>query len=153
MIRLRFTWRDQVTPRAEAAARNFRASLVRGMRRAGAILWREWKLQVAGPRTATRLGRVTGALFGSIHQREERDGLVQVVGTGEIYAPVHEHGAVIVPRRASVLRWIGPTGGAIFARRVVIPARPHLAPAFERARTQMLLALREGVREGLAGGR
>lgn len=145
---LRFFWKDELTPKAKRVAEQFRPALIRGMRRAGAILWREWGLQISGPRSATRLGRVTGALFGSIKQREERGGMVQVVGMGERYGVVHERGAVIVPVRAKALRFV-VGGRVVFARRVVIPKRPHLAPAFARARGPILQTLRAAVREGL----
>jgi phage gpG-like protein len=63
------------------------------------------------------------------------------VSVGRIYATTHQHGAVIVPKRKKVLRWAGASftqvgkgtrgqhakrsaSGFVFARRVVIPARP-----------------------------
>jgi phage gpG-like protein len=48
------------------------------------------------------------------------------LGTDLIYAPTHNYGAVIVPRRVKFLRWWGSDGRPIFARQSVIPARPFL---------------------------
>lgn len=52
------------------------------------------------------------------------------VSSGLVYAPVHEFGATIRPRRARALRFfVG--GQLVFARKVTIPARPYVAPTFE----------------------
>jgi phage gpG-like protein len=53
--------------------------------------------------------------------------------TDTIYARIHEFGGVITPKRAKMLSWIDPdTGWVIFARRVVIPARPYFRPAMQK---------------------
>lgn len=41
------------------------------------------------------------------------------------YAHVHQEGAVILPRTAKVLRFQG-AGGAVYAKKVTIPARPFV---------------------------
>lgn len=41
-------------------------------------------------------------------------------------APVHQFGRTIVPKTAKRLVFPGPTGALIFAKKVVIPARPFL---------------------------
>lgn len=45
------------------------------------------------------------------------------------YAPVHEFGAIIVPRTRQFLRF-EINGRVIFAKRVKIPARPYVLPTF-----------------------
>lgn len=51
------------------------------------------------------------------------------VGSDLIYAPVHEFGAVIFPRRRRFLRFV-IAGRVIFAKKVTIPARPYVEPTF-----------------------
>lgn len=51
------------------------------------------------------------------------------VGTNLVYAPVHEFGAVIKPRKARMLRWQDDSGQWHAAKQVTIPARPYLRPA------------------------
>ena len=63
------------------------------------------------------------------------------VSVGRVYATTHQYGATIVPKRKKALRWAGASftqvskgkrgqhakrsaSGFVFARRVVIPARP-----------------------------
>lgn len=67
----------------------------------------------------------TGALLRSITHRVDPDGVT--VGTNQLpRAAVHQFGATITPSKAKRLVFPGPTGRLIFARRVVIPARPYL---------------------------
>lgn len=67
----------------------------------------------------------TGILRSSISSRADRTGVT--VGTNQMpRAAVHQFGATIVPVKAKRLRFIGPSGQAIFAKKVVIPARPFL---------------------------
>lgn len=68
--------------------------------------------------------RDTGRLNRSIVSRADSDGVT--VGTGVKYAPVHQFGATIVPRKARRLVFPGPNGQLIFARKVTIPARPFM---------------------------
>jgi len=46
---------------------------------------------------------------------------------------VLEFGAVIKPVNAKALRWIGPDGNPIFAKRVLIKARPFFRPGVKDA--------------------
>lgn len=55
------------------------------------------------------------------------------VGTNLVYAPVHEFGAVITPKTATRLHFV-VDGEDVFAKRVVIPARPYMRPAFDHGR-------------------
>lgn len=68
--------------------------------------------------------RDTGRLQRSISSRVDADGVT--VGTNLIYAPVHQFGATIVPKKAKRLVFPGPGGKMIFAKKVVVPARPFL---------------------------
>lgn len=48
------------------------------------------------------------------------------IGTNRKYARIHQLGGAILPRNKKILRWIGPNGKPVFARKVTIPARPFL---------------------------
>ena len=67
--------------------------------------------------------RDTGRLNRSIRSKPDADGVT--IGTNLIYARVHQYGATIVPVKAKRLAFQGPAG-PIFAKKVVVPARPYL---------------------------
>lgn len=82
--------------------------------------------QPLNPR-ATRRGqplRDTGQLLRSIGWQISGDKVA--IGTNVQHARVHQFGATITPVNAKLLRWIGAGGTPIFAKRVVIPARPFM---------------------------
>lgn len=68
--------------------------------------------------------RDTGRLQRSITSRPDKEGVT--VGTNVFYAPVHQFGATITPKKAKRLVFPGPGGKLIFAKKVVVPARPFL---------------------------
>lgn len=119
-------------------------------KRAGEVLNKMWKLHLAGPASATRLGPGRGILKSSIHHEEVGPGVV-VVGSNLPYARIHEFGGVtrphvIRPRTAGALSWVGPRG-RVFARVVNhpgsrIPARPARQPAIEAATPALDLLVR-----------
>lgn len=67
--------------------------------------------------------RDTGRLKGSINH-QVRQNYVEV-GTNLIYAPLQQFGATISPKQAKMLRFFNGSI-PIFAKKVVIPARPYL---------------------------
>jgi phage virion morphogenesis protein len=68
--------------------------------------------------------RDTGRLQRSI--TSQADGTGVTVGTNVFYAPTHQFGATIYPKTAKRLVFPGPGGRMIFAKKVVVPARPFL---------------------------
>lgn len=68
--------------------------------------------------------RDTGRLQRSITSQPDAQGVT--VGTSLRYAPVHQFGATITPKKAKRLVFPGPGGKLIFAKKSVIPARPFL---------------------------
>lgn len=58
--------------------------------------------------------------------RHEISGNRLTLGTNLIYARTHQEGAVIVPKKAKALAFSIGGGRSVFAKRVVIPARPFL---------------------------
>lgn len=68
--------------------------------------------------------RDTGRLNRSITSNASNSGVI--VGTNVIYAPTHQFGATIVPKNGKRLVFPGATGNLIFAKKVVVPARPFL---------------------------
>lgn len=78
-----------------------------------------WKKTARGGQTLVDTAR----LRNSFDKRVEAQSVS--AGTNVIYAPTHQHGATIKPKRAKVLAFtIG--GKAVFAKEVTIPARPFL---------------------------
>jgi phage gpG-like protein len=53
------------------------------------------------------------------------------VGTGVVYAAIHEFGGVINAKAGKFLSWVNKEGKRIFAKSVHIPARPYLRPAVD----------------------
>jgi phage virion morphogenesis protein len=68
--------------------------------------------------------RDTGRLNRSIAAQADDSGVT--VGTNVSYAPTHQFGATIVPKKAKRLVFPGPGGSLIFAKKVTVPARPFL---------------------------
>jgi phage virion morphogenesis protein len=66
----------------------------------------------------------TGRLRRSIRAVADDEGVT--VGTNLIYAPIHQFGGTIVPKKAKFLRFPNPAGGFFFKKSVFIPARPYL---------------------------
>ena len=72
--------------------------------------------------------RASGELFGSIHSTSDADNAEVGTNLDHPKVWVHQHGATIKPRRASVLR-IPPRAGAnapIFLRQANVPARTYI---------------------------
>jgi phage virion morphogenesis protein len=86
-----------------------------------------WKPNRAG--TSTLLA--TGALLRSIDRMVEGD--QAIVGTGLVYARIHQRGGKIVPKTKKALRFMAG-GKVVFARSVTIPARPYLGVSVEDGR-------------------
>lgn len=101
------------------AARALEPPLVSGAVREGA--------KVIQRGIAARAPRRSGRLARSF-QIESVDAYTYDVASDLIYAPVHEYGATIRPRRATYLRFV--VGGQVVFTKgpVVIPARPYVEP-------------------------
>ena len=80
--------------------------------------WTKLKLRKGQPL------RDTGRLQRSITAKADAKGVT--VGTNVAYARTHQFGATIEPKKAKRLVFQGPGGRLIFAKKVVIPARPFL---------------------------
>jgi len=68
--------------------------------------------------------RDTGRLQRSITSNPDSSGVT--IGTNLIQAKVQQFGATIVPVKAKRLVFPGPHGKLIFAKKVVVPARPYM---------------------------
>jgi phage gpG-like protein len=68
--------------------------------------------------------RDTGRLARSITYKVDGSGVT--IGTNVFYAPTHQFGATIVPKKAKRLVFPGPGGALIFAKKVTIPQRAFL---------------------------
>jgi HK97 gp10 family phage protein len=95
----------------------------------------------------------TGNLVNSIHTElvDSSETSAEVnVGTGVIYAAIHEFGGVIEPVTAKLLSWVDD-GVRVFANLVHIPARPYLRPAAEENTDEILAAVGEQLRRQIEG--
>ena len=101
---------------------------------------------LSGPRPK-KLGRVSGDLARSVGYK--LSGNKVVVGSNLIYAPIHEFGGVIVPKRAKALLFKTLDGRWHSASRVVIPARPFLHPALRDSKPTLLKIVRHQAQEAL----
>lgn len=83
-----------------------------------------WRARHEGGKTLSRTGRLKQSFDAS------RQGAVQAGpntvewGTNVAYAPPLQFGAVIYPKDSENLAFVGVEGHVIFAKNVVIPARP-----------------------------
>lgn len=66
----------------------------------------------------------SGHLLASIHY--EVGGNEVRVGSGLVYAAIHQFGGTITPKNSSHLVFPGLDGGLVFAKSVTLPARPYL---------------------------
>lgn len=109
--------------------RALEAGLVDSANRVVSIAKRKY---LRGPRPG-KLGVVTGSLLRSL--RVDRRGLPFAVEIGSdlVYAPVHEFGATIRPRKAEYLHFKTRDGAWVRTKEVTIPARPFLQPALDDA--------------------
>ena len=80
----------------------------------------------------------TGRLINSVEVFDVTPTQAMVGSRGVIYAPVHEFGTVIRAKRAKFLSWVGEDGKRRFAKKVRIPARPWLRPAFEESKGELV---------------
>ena len=60
------------------------------------------------------------------HTENSTTGDNVVLGTNVEYAAIHNYGGTIVPKNGKVLAFPGLGGVTIFAKKVVIPARPFM---------------------------
>ena len=116
-----------------------RPRLKRGLARAGTILEKQIKQHVSGAgftrnpsRSEPYPGILHGRLRSSINFQIESDGLTVHIGPNVVYAAIHEFG--------------GRTGrgGA-----TVIPARPYVRPAWEKAGDKAIDAVQKELMRGI----
>lgn len=104
-----------------------------------------WQPNRAGTSTLYRSGTLARSVDYSA------SGEAAIIGSGLIYAGVHQNGAVIRPKKAK--RLVFRLGNrTIFARKVTIPARPYLGISSENAE-DILDAVAVFLRRVLGGGR
>lgn len=85
-----------------------------------------WKPNLEGTSTLFR----EGFLLGSIHYVTGPDSVR--IGSGLVYAAIHQFGGTITPKKAKRLAFtLG--GRSVFARKVTIPARPYLGLSADNA--------------------
>lgn len=65
------------------------------------------------------------------------------VGPTVVYGRIHELGGEIVPVTAKFLSWVNDAGERIFAKKVIMPARPYLRPAYDEHESEILQAMKD----------
>jgi phage gpG-like protein len=68
------------------------------------------------------------------------------VGPTVVYGRIQELGGEILPVHAKMLSWINDAGERIFAKRVVLPARPYLRPAYDEHKTEIVQVMKDTLR-------
>jgi phage virion morphogenesis protein len=86
-----------------------------------------WKPNIAGSSILFR----EGYLLGSVHHISDANEVR--IGSGLIYAAIHQFGGTILPKKAKRLVFT-LKGKTVFATRVTMPARPYLGVSAENAR-------------------
>lgn len=103
------------------------------------------------------LRRRSGNLINSIIVRSKiiGEGAEATIKVGAKYGAIHEFGGTILPKNAKALHW-KINGKDIFAKKVVIPARPYMRPAIEEGSeeiaNEMKSALIDVIWEGAGDG-
>jgi len=69
---------------------------------------------------------------------------------GVIYAAIHEFGGEILPKRAKFLHWVDKNGKDVFAKRVKMPMRPYLRPAFDENKEAIKAAIANDIARSLS---
>lgn len=90
---------------------------------------------------------LTGTLRRSLHSETEEKSANRVsvlAGTDLEYAAMQEFGGEIVPKNAKMLAF-EVEGKLVFAKRVTIPARPYLRPAFDEQKGEAVKVFRLAV--------
>lgn len=119
------------------------AGIKQGLDAAGVHLQREIRDSLNGQSPSSPgnpPGRRTGTLAKSIQvDRSGNRGARPVVrvGTNLEYAPIHEFGGTITPKKADALKFKLPDGSWRTAKRVIMPARPFMRPTYNRNRKKM----------------
>ena len=94
---------------------------------------------LTGPRPAklgVRSGRLRSSIFWFVNRRANQ--IVGTIGTNVVYAPIHEFGGIIVPKRAKWLRFMVRPGQWVSVKKVTMPKRPFLHPALEDNRQAIM---------------
>lgn len=85
-----------------------------------------WKPNRAGTSTLYRSGELKRSIDYAV------SGTTAIVGSGLVYAGIHQNGGTITPKKAK--RLVFRVGNkTVFARKVTIPARPYLGLSTENA--------------------
>jgi len=155
MLNLRF----EGTARLRAALQPSKtvSALVRALGRAGARVERRAKQNVTG---GNPLYVRTSRLKSSIQTVVDHTRLLARVGTNVIYGPVHEFGAMIVPKVARALHFpvsargqrVNPAtwkGAWATVQKVEIPERPWLRPAYKDSRDEIIEDFRQALERNL----
>lgn len=105
-------------------------AIYKGMKRAMLTAERTAKGEyLSGRALKRRTGRLRSSL--TAHVAIVGDHVVGRLGTNVIYARIHEKGGEIRPKRAKALRFQIPGVGWRTVKKVTMPKRPFLRPAFE----------------------
>lgn len=92
----------------------------------------------------------TGNLVNSIQIYDKKPYEIMVGSRGVIYAAIHEFGGEILPKRAKFLHWVDKNGKDVFAKRVKMPMRPYLRPAFDENREAIKAAIANDIARSLS---
>lgn len=121
---------QSITPAMQNVGRKLKTKVQLGFK-SGASPWgAKWAPLSALTRHGGQPLRNTGHLMNSITAQVKNNSVeigtnLQAEG-GVKFPAVHQFGAVIKPVNAKRLRWMHPGGFPVFAKKVVIPARPFL---------------------------
>jgi len=96
-----------------------------------------------------------GFLKNSIVTQVDPSGRRAYVGSGLVYAPVHEFGATIRPKtKPYLVFFVGEKAGSghwVRTKQVTIPPRPYLGPALDTMRPAIKRKFAEAISKLLAG--
>jgi len=123
-----------------------RRSTERALTKSAHLVERNAKQNLTGGRP---LNVRSNTLRSSVRTKVDKTKLEARVGTNVVYGPVHEFGATIRPKRKKWLHWLGPAGEKIFAKKVVVPKRPWLQPAFDQAQARIKKFFKDEISGGL----
>jgi len=134
-MRIVFRDRDGLIKRLRAAGVALPAMLKDALQRGLELVRNRVIDKLSGQVLNVQTGRLWRSINYEIEQTPTK--LRGVIGSKVKYAPVHEFGAVITPKRAQfmVFTW---KGRRYRARKVIIPKRPYLVPSMEESKANMV---------------
>jgi phage gpG-like protein len=146
-LKVKVTGLDKIKKRYKNGAEVVNREIGLGLARALRLVQGAAKMHLTGGNPLwVRSGRLRQSV--NVKVNREGKGWRGKVGTNVIYGPVHEFGKIIKAKGKGWLRFPGKEGWAT-VKKVTIPRRPWLGPAFRETKKKVNEVIRASIRKSL----